>query len=168
MAFHCLYAALGQVIPDLDPLVVSGGDEIRPIGNRIKVDIIDTLVVCIHGEVGMWRADGPHFDGAIETGRCKCVCVLWVEADIHDVVCASSVYLRDKSIDGYDTKECAYLYIFPLLVPIPCFDGHVVASCEHNARGWMYGQTPDIVWMCLEGSNLVMCIVIEHAQLKVV
>ena len=54
MALHCLYAALGQVIPDLDPLVVSSGDEIRPIGNRIKVNVTDTFVVCIHGEVGMW------------------------------------------------------------------------------------------------------------------
>ena len=93
MALHGLHAALGQVIPDLDRLVVSGGDEIRPIGTRIKVDVIDTLVVCIHGEVGMRRADGPHFDGTIETGRCKCVRVLWVEGDIHDVVRVSFVYL---------------------------------------------------------------------------
>ena len=96
MALHGLYAALGQVILDLDRLVVSGGDEIRPIGTRIKVDIIDTLVVCIRGEVGVWRADGPHFDSTIETGRCRCVCVLWVEGDIHDVVCVSFVYVRDK------------------------------------------------------------------------
>ena len=60
MALHCLYTALGQVIPDLDHLVVFGGDEIRPVGTRMKDDVIDTLVVCIHGEVGMWRADGPH------------------------------------------------------------------------------------------------------------
>jgi len=32
----------------------------------------------------------------------------------------------------------------------------------------MYGETSDIVGVCLERSNLVMCIVIEDAQLKVV
>ena len=58
-----------------------------------------------------------------------------------------------------------YLYTFPLLVLIPCLDGHVVASCKHNAHGWMYGQMPEIVWMCLKGSDLdVYC----NAQLKVV
>jgi len=61
-----------------------------------------------------------------------------------------------------------YLYIFPLLVPIACFDGNIVASCEHDTRSWMYGETSDIVGMCLKHSNLVMCIVIEDAQLKVV
>jgi len=87
MPLHCsLYAAFGEVIQDVDGLVVSGSDEIPTIGTRTKVDVIDTLIMCIHCKVGMWRAERPHFDSAIETGRRECICVFWVECNVHDVV----------------------------------------------------------------------------------
>jgi len=89
-----LYTAFGEVIPDLDRLVVSGSDEIRMIGTRIKVDVIDTLIMCMDCKVGMWRTERPHFDGAIETGRCECVCVFWVECNVHNVVSVSVKYLH--------------------------------------------------------------------------
>jgi len=53
------------------------------IGTRIKVVVIDTLIMCMDCKVGMWRTKRPHFDGVIETGRCECIClwgnVPWVE-----------------------------------------------------------------------------------------
>ena len=49
-----------------------------------------------------------YFDGTIETGRCKCVCVLWVEGNIHDVV-------RVLRIPVYFSTACLN----------PCFDGHI-------------------------------------------
>jgi len=94
VSLHSLYAAFGEVIPDLDGLVITGSDEIGTIGTRIKIDAINTLIVCFHCEVGMWRAEGPHFDGAIETGRRERVCVFWVECNVHDVVRVSVEYLH--------------------------------------------------------------------------
>ena len=94
MTLHSLYAASGEVIPDLNRLVVSGSDEIRTIKTRTEVDVIDTLIMCIHSKFSMWRAERPHFDGAIETGRRECVCVFWVECNVHDVVSVSVEYLH--------------------------------------------------------------------------
>ena len=78
MTLHSLYTAFGEVIPDLDCLVVSGSGEIQTIRTGIEVNVIDALTMCIHSKVSMWRAEGLHFDSAIETGRCKCVCVFWM------------------------------------------------------------------------------------------
>jgi len=94
MTLHTLYAAFGEVIPDLDRLVVSGSDEIRTIGTRMKVNVIDTLIMCMDCKVGMWRAERPHFDSAIEKGRRECICVFWVECNIHDVVRVFIEYLH--------------------------------------------------------------------------
>lgn len=71
MAFHCLYAALGEVIPDFNGLVVTGGDQIWFICARVKVDVVDTFVVVLQGSIGYWRTDGPHFDGMVKAGRDK-------------------------------------------------------------------------------------------------
>lgn len=94
MAFHCLYAALGEVIPDFNGLVVAGGDEIWLICARVKVDVVDAFVVGFHGKVGYWGTNGPHFDGTVKAGRDKGVGVFWVEGDIHDVVCVALVCLQ--------------------------------------------------------------------------
>jgi hypothetical protein len=62
----------------------------------------------------------------------------------------------------------AHLDTFPLLVPIPSFDGHVITSGEHDACGWVYGETSYIIRVGLERDDLLMRIVIEDAQLEVV
>ena len=56
----------------------------------------------------------------------------------------------------------------PLLVPVPSLDRHVVASREDNAERWVNRETSNIVRMCLEGSDLLVRVVIEDAKLEVV
>lgn len=51
VAFHCLDATLGEVIPDFDGLVISSGDEVWFIRARVEVDIVYPFVVGFHGEV---------------------------------------------------------------------------------------------------------------------
>jgi hypothetical protein len=60
------------------------------------------------------------------------------------------------------------LNTFPLLVPIPSFDGHVITPSEHDARGWMHGETSYIIRVGLERDDLLMRVVIEDAQLEVI
>ncbi len=55
VAFHGLYTTFAEIVPDLDRLVVASGDEIRFVRARIKVDIVYTLIVGVHGEVGGGR-----------------------------------------------------------------------------------------------------------------
>lgn len=62
----------------------------------------------------------------------------------------------------------AHLNTFPLLVPIPSFDSHVITPSEHDARSWVYGETSYIIRVGLERDYLLMRIVIEDAQLEVV
>ena len=57
---------------------------------------------------------------------------------------------------------------FPLLVPIPCFDRHVVATGENDAKRRMHGQTSNIVRMSFECGDLLVCVVVEDAKLEVV
>ena len=58
--------------------------------------------------------------------------------------------------------------VFPLLVPIPSFDGHVITPCKHNAQRRMHGQASNVVWVRLKRNDLFMRVVIEHAQLEIV
>ncbi len=54
MALQCLDAALAQVVPDLQSLVVTGSHKIRLVSTRVEVNIVDTLIVGLHGEVRCW------------------------------------------------------------------------------------------------------------------
>ena len=117
MALHGLHTALAEVVPDLDGLVIAARHEVWLIGARVKVDIVDALIVGIHGEVGRGRSQGPHLDCAIETCGSKSVGVFWIEGDGHDVVGVPFVNLD----------------VAPAFVPVPSFDCHVVASREHDA-----------------------------------
>ena len=117
MALHGLHAALAEVVPDLDGLVIATRHEVWFIGARVKVDIVDALIVGIHCEVGRGRSQGPHLDRAIETCGSKGIGVFGIEGDGHDIVSVSFVDLD----------------VAPALVPVPSFDCHVVASREHDA-----------------------------------
>jgi hypothetical protein len=61
-----------------------------------------------------------------------------------------------------------HLNTFPLLVPIPSFDGHVITSGEYDACSWVHGETSYIIRVSLERGDLLMRIVIEDTQLEVV
>lgn len=80
------------------------------------------------------------------------------------------VYLEITSISARvaELLQVAHLDILPLLVPIPSLNRHVVASRKHDTRSRMDGKTSNVVGMRLEGGNLLVCVVIEDAQLEVV
>ena len=177
MALHRLYAALAQVIPHFDRLVIARRDEVRPIRPGVKVDIVDPLVVRIHRKVGMRRPEGPHLDGAIETGGRERVGVFWVKRDVHDVVRMALVYLCVQEEKGnvripvsarHKRKGKTDLNTLPLLIPIPSLDCHIITPRQHNTRRWMHGKTPDIIRMGLKREDFFMRVVVEDAQLKVV
>ena len=52
----------------------------------VILDIVDSLVVRVEGEVGGGRAEGPNFDGTVQAGRGERVGVFRVEREVHDVV----------------------------------------------------------------------------------
>ena len=51
-----------------------------------------------------------------------------------------------------------HLYTLPLLVPVPCSDGHTVTA----------GETSNIVRVRLERRNFLVCVAVEDTQLEVV
>lgn len=61
-----------------------------------------------------------------------------------------------------------HLDVLPALVPIPCFDGHIIASREDDARRRMHGEATNVVRMRLECGDFFVCIVVEDTQLEVV
>ena len=79
VAFEGSYQSFRGVIPDLDRLVVGSGQDVRLVGLRIIVDMVDTLgLMCLEGKVGVARAQTPYFHRPVKAGRCKGVCVLLV------------------------------------------------------------------------------------------
>ena len=152
MSLHGLHTALAKIVPHFDGLVVACGNEVRLVGAGVEIDVIDAFVVSFHCEIGIWGADGPHLDSAIKTGRDKCVGVLGVEGEIHDVVGVSLVRLD----------------VLPPLVPIPSLDRHIVAAGQDNARGGVHGKTSNIVRMGFEGRHFFVGVVVEDAQLEIV
>ena len=62
----------------------------------------------------------------------------------------------------------AHLDAPPLLVPVPSFDRHVVASCEDDACGRMDGQASNVVRVRLKRGDLFVRVVVEDAELEVV
>lgn len=61
-----------------------------------------------------------------------------------------------------------HLNAFPLFIPIPSFDSHVITSCEHDTRGGVNCKASYIVRVGLKCDNLLVGVVIEDAQLEVV
>lgn len=101
----------------------------------------------VHCKVGGRRGHGPHLDCAIETSGCKGVGVFGVESDCHDVVGVAFVDLD----------------VTPTLVPVPSFNGHVVASGEYDCCGGMDGKTSDVVRVSLESGDLFVGVVVEDS-----
>ena len=87
MSLYGLHAGCAEVIPDFDSLVVACSDKWF-ICSRIEINIVDSLFMSPHRKGGGWRAEGPHFDRAIEA---RGVAVLWVAGQIHDIMGVSFV-----------------------------------------------------------------------------
>ena len=128
MALQRLNTSLGLIIPQLDVLVITRGNEIGFIGSVVVVDVIDALVVGFEGVICGGGGKGPDFDGAVETGRGECVGVFGVYGEGHDVV---GVAFEDAGA-------------FPVLVPVPEFDGHVVRAGQHERLRGMDRDAADI------------------------
>lgn len=89
VSFHGLDATLAQVVPDLDGLVIGGGDEVGLVGARVEFDVVDAFVVGLEGEVRGGVGDGPDLHSSVETGGSEGVGVLGVEREVHNIVCVS-------------------------------------------------------------------------------
>ena len=61
-----------------------------------------------------------------------------------------------------------YLDTPPLLVPVPCFNGHVITASKYYAKRWMYRKATYVVWMGFEGNNFLVSIVIEDSELEII
>ena len=52
VAFERLHATLAEVVPDLHGLVVAGGNKVWLVRAGVELNVVNALVVRIHGEVG--------------------------------------------------------------------------------------------------------------------
>jgi len=109
------------IIPDLDEFIIACGNEVGFITTVIVVDVVDPLIVGVKGEIGSRGCEGPDFDGSIETRGSKGVRVLGVDGEGHNIM---GVPLKST-----DT--------FPILIPVPKFDCHIVGTCKHERLSWM-------------------------------
>ena len=128
VTFKGLNTRFRLIIPDLDEFIVAGGNEIGFIVAVIVVDVVDPLIVGVKGEIGSRGCEGPDFDGSIETRGSKGVRVLGVDGEGHNIM---GVPL--KSTDA-----------FPILIPVPKLDCHIVGTCKHERLSWMNRNTSNV------------------------
>jgi len=57
MPHRGLHTALAEVAPDLDSLIVAGGDEVGFVGAGVETDVADALVVDLHRSTSRWAND---------------------------------------------------------------------------------------------------------------
>lgn len=153
MAFESCNESFRGVIPNLDGAIIGSGQEIWLVRLRVVFDMVDSLrLMRLESEVGRGTPQTPDFDGAIQTGGSKSVCVLGVDGQTHDIV---RVALK-------------HLHALPLLVPIPQLNGHVIAGGEHKWLRGMHDNGADVVGVRLKGRNLLRGVVVVDSQLEVV
>lgn len=86
MALHSLHAALAEVVPYFDRLVVAGSDKVWLVRTRVELDIVDALVVRLHGEVRNRSAERPDLDGTVETCRREGIGILRIDGNVHNIM----------------------------------------------------------------------------------
>lgn len=131
MSFKRLNTRFCLVIPDLHEFIVASGNEIGLVAAVVVVDVIDSLIVGIESEIGGGGGEGPDFDGPIEARGGECVGIFGVDGEGHDVVAMS---FKDS-------------YTFPILLPVPEFDCHIVGPCEHEWLSGMNRNASDVTAM---------------------
>ncbi len=152
VALQRLHTSLVLVVPDLDSSIVRTRDKVRLVATVVVVDTVDALLVAFEREVGMIRAQLPHFDGLVERGAREGVVIFRVDHDLHDVV---SVALED-------------LLAGPLVIPVPELDGHVVTARQQVRLSRVNGETADVVRVSLEHVHSLECVVVVGADLHIV
>jgi len=128
VTFKGLNARFRLIIPDLDEFIIACGNEIGFIAAVIVIDVVDSLIMCVEGKIGCGGCERPDFDGSIETGGSECVGVLRVDGEGHNIMCVSL-----KSTDA-----------FPILIPVPKLDCHIVGTCKHERLSWMDRNTSNV------------------------
>lgn len=69
--------------------VITSCHDIGLITAMVIVDIVDTLFVRLEGKVGDRVSKRPDLDGMVQTGGRKCLRVLGVDSESHNVVSVS-------------------------------------------------------------------------------
>lgn len=153
VSFQSRNQGLCRIIPDLNRLVVGGGEEVRFIGLRIVVDVIYALrFVSFQREVGMRGAKAPDFDCPVQTCGCKRVGILRIDGQPHHIVAMTLIDLN----------------ALPTLLPVPEFDCHVIGGGENERLGRMDHDRTDIIWVSFEGRDLLGGVVVVDTELEVV
>ena len=128
MTLKGLNTSFRLVVPDFDEFVVACCDEIGFIRGVVVVDMVDSLIMGIQSVVRCGGGEGPNFYGTIEARGCKCVRVFWVDSERHDIVCVAFEYPST----------------FPILVPIPELDSHVVRTGQYEGLSGMNSNTSNV------------------------
>jgi hypothetical protein len=102
--------------------------------------------------MGRVRSQSPYFNGAIQTGTGKGVCIFGVEFDLHDVV-------------GVPLE---HLGAIKATIPIPELDGHVVTAGQDIRQGRMDLETTNVVGMSFKFLDFFHGIVVEHAESHII
>lgn len=64
--------------------------------------------------------------------------------------------------------EASHLHAFPVLVPVPEADGHVVRARQNIGESRVDGNTANVVAVGIPGVNLFVGVVVEDAELHIV
>lgn len=72
MALQCCDKRFGGVVPDLDCLIIAGGQQVWFIGSRVVVNMVDALgFVGLESRVGVGGTKAPNLDSSVKTGTCE-------------------------------------------------------------------------------------------------
>lgn len=153
VAFEGCNECLRGVVPNLNGLVVGGGEEVWLISLWIVVDMVHTFcLVSLECEVGMGRAEVPDLHGPVQTCGGESVGILWVDCHAHNIVAVA----------------LEHLHAFPTLLPVPKLNCHVIGGCEHKRLGRMNGNRTDIIRVCFKGGDFFGCVVVVDPELEVI
>lgn len=153
MAFQSRNQRFRRVVPYLNRAVIGSCEKVWFIGLRVVVDMIYTLgLVGFEGRVGVWGAQTPDLNGSIQTSGCECVCILGVDRQAHYVVAVSLKHLN----------------AFPVLLPIPQFDCHVIRCGKNERLSGVDCDRTNVVGVSLEGRDLLGGVIVVDAQLEVI
>ena len=141
------------VVPNLDGLVIGGGEDVWLISLWVVVDMVNTFrFVGFECEVGMGRAEVPDLHGPVQTRGGESVGILWVDRHAHNIV----------------AMAFEHLYALPALLPVPKLNCHVIGGCEHKRLGGVDGNRTDVIRVCFKGRDFFGCVVVVDPELEVI
>lgn len=127
--------SLCRIIPDLNRLIIRGGEEVRFIGLRVVIDVVYSLrFVSFQCEVGMRGAKAPDLDGPVQTCGCKSVGILGIDRQAHYIV----------------TMALIDLNALPALLPVPEFDRHIIRGGENEGLGRVDHDRTNVIRVSFE------------------